>query len=158
MHKKKFQKSKCPVPIHGKAHVAGGQFCGVRRHPKFLGVFTQVCPSLPQFLVVFMQFWPSLPQKLDFCWWLDHRSTGLFPCMPVTYENSRNEREVSLSDVSELWPKNLSNLLINHKLLTLKLNEKTQWKKEKKIIALWKKIFTGPKIGSLGANRNLLFF
>ena len=32
-----------------KAHVAaGGPFCGVRRRPKFIGVFTQFCPSPPQ--------------------------------------------------------------------------------------------------------------
>ena len=50
-----------------KAHVAaGGPFCCVHRHPKFLAIFTQFCPSPPQFFGVFTQFCPKPPQKLDF--------------------------------------------------------------------------------------------
>ena len=62
-----------------KAHVAaGGSFCGVCGRPKFLGVFTQFCPSQLQFLGIFTQFCPS-PLKN----WISvgDRITGLFPWM-----------------------------------------------------------------------------
>jgi len=49
-----------------KAHVAaGGPFCGVRRRPKFIGVFTQFCPSPPA------SNWISVGDRI----------TGLFPSM-----------------------------------------------------------------------------
>ena len=40
-----------------KVHVAaGGPFCGVRSRPKFLAVFTQICPSPPQFWAFLRSF------------------------------------------------------------------------------------------------------
>ena len=66
-----------------KAHVAtGGTFCGVRRHPNFLVIFTQFCPLSPQFLVVFMQFYLSLPQ-IGFLLVIrspDHQAFSMYGC------------------------------------------------------------------------------
>ena len=51
-----------------KAHAAvGDPFYDVRRRPKFLSLFKQLCPSLRHNLSIFTQFCPSLPpHKLNF--------------------------------------------------------------------------------------------
>ena len=67
-----------------KAHVAAGvvHFVVSVTAPKFLGVFTQFCPSPPQFFLAFLHSFARRRLKN----WISvgDRITGLFPCMKLT--------------------------------------------------------------------------